>query len=100
MAGLENQPGPARVGGRLAADDDAHMARAPDGVDPLVGIARVNVDFFFLLIPRVQRVPLKSEMIFERRRGRQRLAIAPGRVLGGFLPRAERPPGLRTTVTA
>src|SRR5258706_15604610 len=93
MAGLETQPGPVRVGDRLAADDDAHWARAPEGVAPLVGIARVNVDFFFLLIPRVRRVPLKSEMIFEPRRGGQRLAIAPGRVLGGFPPGAERPVG-------
>jgi hypothetical protein len=55
QAGLEQKHRTPRIGDPRAADDHLDMARAADGVDALIGIARVAENLLVFLIPMVEQ---------------------------------------------
>src|SRR5438445_12893360 len=65
----------------MAVHLDTHVTRAVDGVDPGVGISRMDEDFLVLFEPRVDGVPVEGDMTFQRREVPAEICVAVSEVV-------------------
>jgi hypothetical protein len=91
--GLQQHPGPGRLGDDGAADADAHSSGAPQDVDAGVRVAGVDEDLIVLLEHAVHRVPVEGDESGDLGRRLRRPLEGAGRVYRSPVPDPDRPVG-------